>query len=126
MDRLRDRVIVVTGGAQGIGRAYCEAVAREGARVVVADIAASSAERLAGGLQAAGTPALGLAVDVADPDATRHMASATVERFGRIDGLVNNAAMFQRPAVSRAPFDELSLEEWDRVMAVNVRGVFLC
>jgi 3-oxoacyl-[acyl-carrier protein] reductase len=54
------------------------------------------------------------------------MAQAALERFGRIDGLVNNAAMYQRPAVARGPFEELSVEEWDRVMAVNLRGVFLC
>lgn len=124
--RLEGRVIVVTGGAQGIGKAYCEGLAREGARVVVADIDGTRAQATAQGLKRGEGEALALAADVSRLEDTERMAEATVERFGRIDGLVNNAAIFQRPAVSRGPFEEISVEEWDRVMAVNVRGVFLC
>ncbi len=64
--------------------------------------------------------------DVSNPEDTEEMARATMERFGRIDGLINNAAMFQRPAMSRVPFDQIPVEEWDRLMAINLRGVFLC
>jgi 3-oxoacyl-[acyl-carrier protein] reductase len=63
---------------------------------------------------------------VSNPEDTEEMARATMERFGRIDGLINNAAMFQRPAMSRVPFDQIPVEEWDRLMAINLRGVFLC
>jgi 3-oxoacyl-[acyl-carrier protein] reductase len=126
MARLQDRVIIVTGGAHGIGRAYCQGLAREGARVVVADIDGGGAEAVAKTLSAAGHEALAVETDVSQPEATERMARAAVERFGRIDGLINNAALFQRPAMSRVPFDQIPLEEWDRLMAVNLRGVFLC
>lgn len=123
--RLSDRVVIVTGGAQGIGRAYCEGLAAEGARVVIADIEGSAAQALATELAGRDSEALAVRTDVTDLDATAHMARAAVDRFGRIDGLINNAAMFQRPAVSRGPFEEISVKEWDSVMAVNLRGVYL-
>lgn len=126
MARLADRVIIVTGGAQGIGKAYCEALAREGAKVVVADIDGPRAKKAAEELQRNGAESLALTTDVSRLEDTDRMAQATVERFGRIDGLINNAAVFQRPSLSRVPFEQISVEEWDRVMAVNVRGVFLC
>jgi 3-oxoacyl-[acyl-carrier protein] reductase len=126
MARLQDRVIIVTGGAQGIGRAYCERLAEEGANLVIADINLAAAEAAAEHLRGLEVEALALQTDVADVTATEQMARATLERFGRIDALVNNAAMYQRPAVSRGPFEELPVEEWDRLMAVNVRGTFLC
>jgi 3-oxoacyl-[acyl-carrier protein] reductase len=124
--RLAEQVVIVTGGALGIGAAYCRALAKEGAAVVIADIADADARSLADELQEAGAQALAVATDVASPDATAAMADAVANRFGRIDGLINNAAMFQRPGVSRGPFEEIAVEEWDRVMAVNLRGVFLC
>jgi 3-oxoacyl-[acyl-carrier protein] reductase len=125
MPRLEDRVIIVTGGAQGIGRAYCEGLVAEGASVVIADIDGKRAEALADQLGEGGAKALAIPTDVTREDATEQMARRTVERFGRIDGLINNAAMYQRPAVSHVRFEELSVDEWDRVMAVNLRGTFL-
>jgi 3-oxoacyl-[acyl-carrier protein] reductase len=126
MARLQDRVIIVTGGAHGIGRAYCEGLAREGARVVVADLDPEGAEAVVKALGAGGKDALAVLADVSQPEATERMVQATMERFGRIDGLINNAALFQRPAMSRVPFEQIPLAEWDRLMAVNLRGVFLC
>jgi len=126
MGRLDDRVIIVTGGAQGIGKAYCEGLAREGAKVVVADLNTSAAQALVRSLGEDGKDALAVTVDVSDPDATDRMARATLDHFGRIDGLVNNAAVYQRPGLFRGPFEQIPVEDWDRVMAVNVRGVFLC
>ena len=125
MDRLKDQVLIVTGGAHGIGRAYCEGLAGEGARVVVADIDGNGADAVAAALGEAGHDALAVAADVSQPESTDNMAQAAMERFGRIDGLVNNAAIYQRPAVTRGPFEEIPLDEWDRLMAVNLRGVFL-
>src|SRR5919197_128548 len=125
MARLQDQVIIVTGGAHGIGRAYCEGLAREGARVVVADIDGAGAEAAVKALSAGGSEALAVETDVSQPEATERMARATIERFGRIDGLITNAALFQRPAMSRVPFEKIPVEEWDRLMAVNLRGVFL-
>jgi 3-oxoacyl-[acyl-carrier protein] reductase len=126
MDRLRDRVIIVTGGAHGIGRTYCEGLAREGARVVVADLDGNGAAELVRTLEKNGHEGLAVQTDVSDPDATTRMAEAAQQRFGRIDGLINNAAVFQRPAMSRVPFEQIPVDEWDRLMAVNLRGIFLC
>jgi len=126
MSRLAGRVIIVTGGAQGIGRVYCEGLAGEGAKIVVADIDGTRAKAAAEEIGRRGAKTLALTADVSKLEDTERMAKETHERFGRIDGLVNNAAIFQRPAVSRGPFEKISVEEWDRVMAVNVKGVFLC
>lgn len=126
MGRLRDRVIIVTGGAHGIGRAYCEGLASEGARVVVADLDGGSGEALARALSKDGYDALAVRTDVAEPADAEGMARAAIDRFGRIDGLINNAALFQRPAMSRVPFEQIPVDEWDRLMAVNLRGIFLC
>jgi 3-oxoacyl-[acyl-carrier protein] reductase len=126
MGRLEDRVVIVTGGANGLGRAYCEAFAHEGAKIVVADLDDAAAAELVRIVGKDGGDALAIHVDVATAADTERMAQATLDRFGRIDGLINNAALFQRPAMSRVPFENIPLEEWDRLMAVNLRGIFLC
>ena len=118
--------MIVTGGAHGIGRAYCEALAREGAKVVVADLDHAGADDVVRALGKDGHDALAVRADVAEPAATELMARAALDRFARIDGLINNAALFQRPAMSRVPFERIPVDEWDRLMAVNLRGVFLC
>jgi 3-oxoacyl-[acyl-carrier protein] reductase len=120
--RLKDRVAIVTGAARGIGQAYGLALAREGAKVVAADIL-SCAETIAK-VQDAGGEALGMTVDVADVQSTQAMAAQTVQRFGRIDILVNNAAVYGELRLT--PFEQIPEAEWDRVMAVNVKGVWLC
>ena len=126
MDRLKDQVIIVTGGAQGIGLAYCKGLAQEGAKVVIADINGTAAEAAAQMLGEAGADTLAVTTDVSRLEGTDEMAQATVPRFGRIDGLINNAAMYQRPAMSRVPFEQIPIDEWDQLMAVNLRGVFYC
>ena len=126
MDRLKGRVIIVTGGAHGIGRVYSEGLAQEGARVVVADIDDLAGQAVARAIGENGGDALAVTTDVSQPEAADEMARAAKERFGQIDGLVNNAAIYQRPSVSRGPFEEIPVEEWDRLMAVNLRGIFLC
>jgi 3-oxoacyl-[acyl-carrier protein] reductase len=120
--RLKDRVAIVTGAARGIGQAYCLALAREGAKVIAADIL-SCAETVAT-VQEAGGEAVGVAVDVADVQSTQAMADQTVQRFGRIDILVNNAAIYG--GLKLTPFEHIPEAEWDRVMAVNVKGIWLC
>ena len=126
MARLDGRVIIVTGGAQGIGRAFCLGFAREGAKVVIADINGPAADALAAEIGEAGGEALAVVADVSSEDSTKAMANAATDHWGRIDGLVNNAAMFQRPAMTEGPIDEIPVDEWDRVMAVNLKGPFLC
>jgi NAD(P)-dependent dehydrogenase (short-subunit alcohol dehydrogenase family) len=120
--RLNDRVAIVTGAARGLGQAYCLALAREGAKVVAADIL-SCAETVAQ-VQQAGAEALGVTVDVANAQSTQAMAAHTLQRFGRVDILVNNAAVYG--GLQLTPFDQIAEAEWDRVMAVNVKGLWLC
>ncbi len=125
MVRLQDRVVIVTGGAHGIGKAYCEGLAREGARVVVADLDEGGAKAITEALTSDGCQALAVRMDVSSPEDAERMAQTAIDHFGRIDGLINNAAVFQRPAMSRVPFEQIPVDEWDRLMAVNLRGVFL-
>jgi 3-oxoacyl-[acyl-carrier protein] reductase len=120
--RLKGRVAIVTGAARGIGQAYCLALAREGAQVIAADIL-SCAETVAQ-VEQAGGEALGVMVDVANAQSTQTMATQTLQRFERIDILVNNAAVYG--GLRLTPFEEILEAEWDRVMAVNVKGLWLC
>lgn len=120
--RLAGKVAIVTGGARHIGARYCRALVQEGAAVVIADILDGSS--VARAVQAAGGKALALSVDVSKEEDTHRMAAETVNAFGRIDILVNNAAIFIN--IERHPFYEISADEWDRVSAVNIKGPFLC
>lgn len=115
-------VVIVTGGAKGIGRAYVRGLAERGYRIVVADIADGS-EAVADA-KSRGAEAIGVDVDVADEQATRAMSEVTLDRYGRIDVLINNAGFFTQ--IRKKPFDELSVDEWNDVFAVNVRGTWLC
>ena len=126
MGRLDDRVIIVTGGAAGIGRAFADGFVREGAKVVLADIDGAAAARCAAALHAGRGEARAWAVALSDQAQTESMAAETLARFGRIDGLVNNAAIALRVRHTRAPLEEIPLDEFDRMLAVNLRGVFLC
>ena len=125
MDRLKDRVIIVTGGAHGIGRAYCRGLAAEGAKVVVADLDIGAAEAVVRSLGELGSDALAVRADVSQAEDVDAMAQVAADRFGSVDGLINNAAVFQVPAMSRVPFEQIPIDEWDRLIAVNLRGVFL-
>ncbi len=119
---LKDRVAIVTGAARGIGQAYCLGLARAGAKVVAADVL--SCEETLARLRDAGGEALAVSTDVASEQGTQAMAAKARERFGRIDILVNNAAFFG--GIKLTPFDQIPEAEWDRVMAVNVKGIWFC
>ncbi|MGY0195012.1 SDR family NAD(P)-dependent oxidoreductase [Leptothrix sp. BB-4] len=121
-DLLAGRTIIVTGAATGIGQAFAVGAAAQGANVVVADM--NTADETIAAVQAVGGRALGVRVDVADNESVQAMARAAVERFGRIDGLVNNAAYFRE--VKLTPFEDLDPVQWDRIFAVNVKGVWQC
>jgi NAD(P)-dependent dehydrogenase (short-subunit alcohol dehydrogenase family) len=120
--RLKDRVAIVTGSAQGIGKAYAMELSEEGAKVVVADIL--DAKGVQQEIESRGSEALALQIDVSDEDSTKEMTLKTIERFGRIDILINNAAIFG--TIVKKPFHELSALEWDDVIRVNLKGTFLC
>jgi len=124
MRRLEDKVAIVTGGASGLGKTFCLALAEQGAKLVVADIKDEEAQKTAREIQAKGGSALSLKVDVTSEEATLGMAQGTLKQFGRIDILVNNAAMVY--GITRKPFTEIPPAEWDKLMAVNLKGVFLC
>ena len=122
MGLLDGRVAIVTGGARGIGRAYCLGLAGAGSAVVVADLNDPTATVKE--VEATGADAIGVNVDVSDKASTEAMAAAVNERFGRIDVLVNNAAFYM--GVTKSRFEDISIDEWDLCFAVNVRGPWLC
>jgi NAD(P)-dependent dehydrogenase (short-subunit alcohol dehydrogenase family) len=120
--RINGSVAIVTGASQGIGAQYAKALVAEGISVVIADV--QDGEPLARELVGGGGAALYVKTDVTNPDSVRDMVSAAVARFGGVDILVNNAALFGKVALK--PFSEIDSQEWDRMMAVNVRGSFEC
>jgi len=120
---LTGRAIIVTGGGKGIGKVYVEELARAGARVLAADIDGAAAISVADALSAQGLQVKALATDIASEESTRAMAQAALERFGSIDVLINNASLMS--VLPRRSWLEIPVEEWDRVMAVNLRGMFL-
>ena len=117
----QDKVVIVTGGAKGIGRAIGLAFAQAGARMVVADIDVAAAEATAEELRPFGQDCMHIAVDVADPAACTRLAGAAVERFGAIDVLVNNAGISQPQASVDMP-----PELWDRIIGIDLSGAFFC
>jgi NAD(P)-dependent dehydrogenase (short-subunit alcohol dehydrogenase family) len=121
MSELQGKVAIVTGAARGIGREYCLGLARAGARIVAADL--RSCEDTLAAVRAQGGEGVGVEVDVARRDSTQAMAEAAMRAYGRIDVLVNNAALYGDLAGFTALTD-LDEDEWDRVMAINVKGVW--
>ncbi|HJP11083.1 MAG TPA: SDR family NAD(P)-dependent oxidoreductase [Arenicellales bacterium] len=120
--QLNDKTVVVTGGARGLGRAYCEALAAEGANVVAADI--RDTQETVDSVTSAGGSAIGVDLDVAQMDSCEAMAQAAVESFGGIDSLINNAALYGD--ISGGRFDQIPDEQWNKVMNVNIKGIWQC
>lgn len=118
--RLQDRVAVITGAATGIGRAFAAVFAEEGADVVIVDINQAEAELTRGDVEARGREALVQVCDVSKPEAVDAMVAAAVEKFGRIDVLVNGAILRQG-----GPMETLSLQQWDTLMNIGLRGYFI-
>ena len=120
MGRMNGKVVVVTGAAQGLGRAYAEALAAEGASVVVTDV--QDTDDAVAAIKAAGGEAIGVQTDVTSDDSLAAMVNEAEEKFGSIEVLINNASIFA--ALKLKPFTQISNDEWDAVMRVNVRGPF--
>jgi NAD(P)-dependent dehydrogenase (short-subunit alcohol dehydrogenase family) len=120
--KLQDRVAIVTGAGSGIGRAIAVLFAKEGAKVVAADFNGETAQETAKMIKDAGGESLAVTVDVSKPDDVDRMVSSAVEKFGKLDIQCNNAGIFDgfTPALDQS--DEL----WDRVISINLKGVFLC
>jgi 3-oxoacyl-[acyl-carrier protein] reductase len=116
------RTAIVTGAARGIGLAIARRLTRDGLRVALADVDVETARREVDALHAAGAEALAVRTDVTDPAGVEAMVGAVLERWGQLDVLVNNAGIAGRSA----PVQDLSLEEWQQVIAVDLTGVFLC
>ncbi|MBI4330161.1 MAG: 3-oxoacyl-ACP reductase FabG [Chloroflexi bacterium] len=124
MHRLQDKVAIITGAGQGIGQVYAERMGEEGAKVVVAEVNPARGEAVAERLHSRGQDTLAVATDVSSEESVKAMVEAALREYGRIDILVNNAAIFH--TIKMKPFEEISLLEWQQLMAVNVTGVFLC
>ena len=127
IEGLKDKVVIVTGGGHGIGKAYCLGFGQSGSRVVVADIDKRAADQVSAEIkQQKGAQALALHTDVADERSTKEMAAAVLQHFGRIDVLINNAAIFATIPMNRGRIETIDPAEWDRLMAVNLKGLFFC
>lgn len=121
---VKDRVVLITGAGQGIGREYALQFAAAGARVVVAEINPDSAHRVVEEIEDAGGSALAAQSDVSSPSSVQDTVDLAVQRYGRIDALINNAAIFS--GITMRGFEQIPLEEWNRVLQVNINGSYLC
>ena len=121
---LQDKVVVITGAAGGLGREFALGFAAEGAKIVAADVSEVGLAETVAMVQANGGEAVAVRVDVTQKASTDDLADSAIAHFGRIDVLVNNAAIYA--TLKRAKFTEIDPDEWDRVMNVNVKGAWLC
>ncbi len=120
---LSDRVVIITGGGQGIGRAYAHGFASAGATAIIADVNQPAGDRVVAELTAQGHRATAIPTDIAEPASVENLVSKVVAEYGRLDVLVNNASIFS--TIKMRPFTSIPLDEWDRVLRVNITGTFL-
>jgi 3-oxoacyl-[acyl-carrier protein] reductase len=117
---------VITGAGHGIGKAYARRFAQEGAQVVIAKIDHPAGESAAAALGEIGIAGWARATDVTNYQSVKGLMGGTLDRFGKIDVLANNAAIDITERLWKGTVEELAIEEWDRVLEVNLKGVFLC
>jgi 3-oxoacyl-[acyl-carrier protein] reductase len=121
---LEDKVAIITGGGRGIGKAFALRFAEEGAKLLLPDISLERAEDAAKEIRSKGGEAVAMETDISDEKATQKMAEKVMQQYGRVDILINNAAIWY--GVNAQPWDAWTVEEWDRMFAVNVKGTWLC
>jgi NAD(P)-dependent dehydrogenase (short-subunit alcohol dehydrogenase family) len=121
---VQERVVIITGAAQGIGRELARQFAAAGAFAVIADLDIDKAEGVVREIQDAGGTALAVRVNVADESSAQAMVDSVIEKWGRVDVLINNASIFA--TIEKGPFDQIPLTQWEQVLKVNVTGTYLC
>lgn len=121
---VQDRIVLITGAGQGIGRELVRQFSAAGAISIVADLNTEKAKSVVKEIEAAGGVAMSISVDVSDETSVNAMVANVMERFGRIDVLINNASVFA--TLEKRPFDQIPVREWEKVMQVNITGSFLC
>ena len=121
---LENKVAIITGAGRGLGKAFALRFAEEGARLLLPDISLERAENTVKEIKAKGGEAVAMETDISDENATKKMAEKVMQHYGKVDILLNNAAMYY--GIEARPWDAWTVEEWDRMFAVNVRGTWLC
>jgi len=121
---LEDKVAIITGAGRGLGRVFALRFAEEGAKLLLPDISLERAEGVAKEIRAKGGEAVAMETDISDENATKKMAEKVMQQYGKVDILLNNAAIWY--GIEPKPWDALTVEEWDRIFAVNVKGTWLC
>ena len=121
---LENKVAVITGAGRGLGRAFALRFAEEGAKLLLPDISLERAEGVAKEIRAKGGEAVAMETDISDEKATKKMAEKVMQQYGKVDILVNNAAIYY--GLNITPWDIWTVEEWDRIFSVNVKGTWLC
>ena len=121
---LRDKTVIVTGGASGLGREYSLAIARAGGLVVMTDLQSEDLNLVSAQITHIGGKSTSVAGDISQASTARHVVDAAIDTFGKVDGLINNAGLLS--ALPLKPWNEISGDEWDYCMAVNLKGAFFC
>lgn len=121
---LEDKVAIITGAGRGLGRAFALRFAEQGARLLLPDISLERAEDTAKEIRAKGGEAVAIHTDISDENATKKMAEKVMQQYGKVDILLNNAAIYY--GIEAKPWDTWTAADWDRILAVNVKGTWLC